>query len=316
VASLEFAVAEAFAGGSSEDVRVTTASATPAVISFNVTPRPGGDGTIRGAVCIGRDITARLEAERVKAENVAMARSAKLKDEFLAGMSHELRTPLNAIIGLSSVLGRKTFGPLTERQEAYVQQIGDSGAHLLSLINDVLDLAKIDATGTQLDLEEVDVAAMGRTAVAAVAPLAAERGHTVHEPAADPVVIRADRRRVHQVMLNLLSNAVKFMHDGGEMGLEVNAVPGGAEIVVWDRGVGIPDDVRHLLFEPFQQIDGSLAREHDGTGLGLALVAKLVELHGGRVEVESSSDEGSRFVVTLPAVPLPGRVPEPVPAHA
>lgn len=305
IENLHAAVTGAFAGKSSEDVRVILPGATTTILSFTVTPRLRSDGSSAGAVCIGQDITSRVELEEIRAENIAMTRSARLKDEFLAGMSHELRTPLNAIIGLSRVLNRETFGPLTDRQESYVRQIGESGEHLLALINDVLDLAKIDSNGGELNIERVEVNAVATEAIAMIAPLVEERSQNVTGPPVDAeqAVIFADRRRVRQIALNLLSNAVKFSPEGGQLGIEVAKTDDGVEIAVWDHGIGVPEEARHLLFEPFQQVDGSLSREHDGTGLGLALVAKLVALHGGAVDLESRPGVGSRFVVRLPHRP-------------
>ncbi len=230
-----------------------------------------------------------------------MARSSRLKDEFLAGMSHELRTPLNAIIGLSQVLGRGTFGTLNERQQTYVDQVARSGGHLLSLINEILDLAKIEADSTQLEIATADLAQTAREAVAVVAPLARKKQQDLGAPVVEgDVVVAGDSVRLRQILLNLLSNAIKFTPDGGSIGVNVRGNDDTVAIEVWDTGVGIPQEAQHLLFEPFQQIDGSLSREHEGAGLGLSIVAKLVSLHGGSVSVQSSRGNGARFVVTLP----------------
>ena len=294
------AVRDASEGLSTEDVRVTLHAEQTVILDFDVTPR-SNDGADIGAVCIAQDVTARLDAERVRAENIAMAKSARYKDEFLAGMSHELRTPLNAIIGLSQVLKRGTFGALEPKQQTYVEQIGVSGEHLLALINDVLDLAKIEANATQLDRRPTDLIAVIRQSLGVIAPLATKKNLTVTGPdEGGDATAWVDERRIRQIVLNLLSNAVKFTDDGGSIGVELRGSDDAVDIVVWDTGIGIADVQRHLLFEPFQQLDGSLAREHEGTGLGLAMTAKLIELHGGSIEVESRPGKGSRFTVRVP----------------
>jgi len=279
----------------------------PRRVAFLVTPRLEADGT-RGAVLVGHDITSRLEAERMRTENVALARSARLKDEFLAGMSHELRTPLNAIIGLSSVLGRRTFGELSAKQSEYVEQIGVSGQHLLGLINDVLDLARLDADKVELDVGSCDVAEVVGEALDLVRPVAAQRGVSVTEgPPAGSHVVFADRRRLLQVLVNLVSNAAKFTERGGSLGVEVEDRGDRLAVTVWDTGVGIDPEKHHLLFQPFLQVDGSLSREQEGTGLGLAIAAKLVALHDGTISVESRPGRGSRFTVSLPLVGIGAR---------
>lgn len=270
------------------------------VLSFTIAPRPTHGGAT-GVVCIGQDVTARIEAEAMRAENVALERSSRLKDEFLAGMSHELRTPLNAVIGLSKVLGRETFGGLTEKQANYVNQIERSGEHLLTLINDILDLARLDAAQTELDIESVDIEDLVRESLDLIAPMARRRGLVVDSPEAGvggAAVI--DRRRVRQVLVNLLANAVKFTEPGGALGVEIDSGGSDVRVTVWDTGIGIPLDRQHLLFEPFLQLDGSLTRATEGSGLGLAIAAKLVRLHGGEISVDSSPGTGSRFTVTFP----------------
>jgi PAS domain S-box-containing protein len=292
---------EAICSGEAESAEAQVKLGTPPrSVVFFITPRieAGGD---RGAVLVGHDITTRLDAERMRTENLALARSARLKDEFLAGMSHELRTPLNAIIGLSSVLNRRTFGELTEKQAEYVGQIGASGQHLLSLINEVLDLAKLDAEKVELEIEACDAAGIVQEALDLIRPLAARRGVAVGEvPSAERHLLAGDCRRLRQVLVNLVSNAVKFTERGGRMGVEVETRGEDVVITVWDTGVGIHPDQQNLLFQPFLQVDGSLSREQEGTGLGLAIAAKLVALHDGTIAVDSRPGRGSRFTVVLP----------------
>ncbi len=306
-ATVKNAIQEVWSSESESAEFLVDIGSPPRTLVFHVTPRTEVDGS-RGAVLVGHDMTERLEAEEIRGENLALARSARLKDEFLAGMSHELRTPLNAIIGLSSVLGRRTFGDLTDKQSEYIDQIGASGQHLLGLINDVLDLAKLDAEKVELDIETCDMRSVIAEAIDLVRPLAGRRGVAIADaPTGPPCVGTVDRRRVRQILVNLASNAAKFTERGGRMGVELEERSDSVAITVWDTGVGIDSDKQQLLFEPFLQVDGSLSREQEGTGLGLAIAAKLVALHGGSIMVESRPGRGSRFTVVLPiVVPGPG----------
>ena len=292
---------EAVAAGELETGEATvTIGSPPRTVAFIVTARMGPDGS-RGAVLVGHDITARLEAERMRTENVALARTARLKDEFLAGMSHELRTPLNAIIGLSSVLGRRTFGELSDKQSEYVDQISASGQHLLGLINDVLDLAKLDADRVELELGPCDLTSVIGETLDLIRPLAARRGVSVDlAPVGNESVVVGDRRRLLQILVNLASNAVKFTERGGRMGVELEGRAEQIAVTVWDTGIGIDLESQHLLFEPFLQVDGSLSRQQEGSGLGLAIASKLVGLHGGSISVDSLPGRGSRFTMVLP----------------
>ncbi len=222
------------------------------------------------------------------------------KSEFLAGMSHELRTPLNAIIGFSEVLLEKMFGELTDKQEDYLRDIFASGQHLLALINDILDLSKIEAGRMELEPADFDLREAIAGTLAFVRERASRRGLAL-EVAFDERVgrIRADERKVRQVILNLLSNAIKFTPEGGRVEVRVAPVDGAVAIAVADNGVGITPEDQAAVFDEFQQVGPSAAR-HEGTGLGLALCRKFVELHGGRIWVESRVGEGSAFTFTLP----------------
>jgi two-component system, NtrC family, sensor kinase len=226
--------------------------------------------------------------------------ASRHKSEFLANMSHELRTPLNAIIGFSEVLGERMFGALNEKQEEYLKDIHASGQHLLSLINDILDLSKIEAGRMELELTDFDLPATLDNALTLVRERAGRRGIalvlTVDERLAQ---VRADERKVRQVVLNLLSNAIKFTPEGG--GIDVRAVPvdGMVEISVRDTGVGIAPEDQEAIFEEFRQV-GTAAKKVEGTGLGLALSRKFVDLHGGRIWVTSQVGTGSAFTFTIP----------------
>jgi len=239
--------------------------------------------------------------------NAELEHAMRIKDEFLASMSHELRTPLNGILGFSESLEMNVYGSLNEKQTKVIKLIGESGQHLLELINDILDLAKVETGNLELDLSYVSVADVCLASLQLTKGMSGKRHQIVqYTPLVEPILLYGDARRLKQVLVNLLSNAIKFTPEKGELGLEVHANPQDQQIqfVVWDKGIGIKPEYLSRLFKPFTQIDNRLAREYEGTGLGLSLVQKLVELHDGSVEVASVFGEGSRFTVTLPWQPL------------
>jgi signal transduction histidine kinase len=222
------------------------------------------------------------------------------KSEFLANMSHELRTPLNAIIGFSEVLSERMFGELNEKQEEYLKDIYASGTHLLSLINDILDLSKIEAGRMELELTDFNFPQAIENALTLVRERASRRGialaHTMDERLGE---IRGDERKVKQVLLNLLSNALKFTPEGGRVEVRAGMVDGMAEISVTDTGVGIAPEDQGAIFEEFRQV-GTAEKKAEGTGLGLTLCRKFVELHGGRIWVTSQVGVGSTFTFAIP----------------
>jgi signal transduction histidine kinase len=225
------------------------------------------------------------------------------KSEFLANMSHELRTPLNAIIGFSEVLMQRMFGELNAKQEEYLKDIYDSGRHLLSLINDILDLSKIEAGRMELELTAFDLPTAIDSALTLVRERATRRGIALQKTLDERVgQVQADERKVRQVVLNLLSNAIKFTPEGGR--IEIHAVPGddSIEVSVRDTGVGIAPEDQEAVFEEFRQV-GTSAAKQEGTGLGLALCRKFVELHGGTIWVTSAAGAGSTFTFRLPVRP-------------
>jgi signal transduction histidine kinase len=227
--------------------------------------------------------------------------ASRHKSEFLANMSHELRTPLNAIIGFSEVLTERMFGELNEKQDEYLRDIYSSGQHLLSLINDILDLSKIEAGRMELELSDFHLPTAIDNALILVRERATRRGITLGHSVDERLgAIRGDERKVKQVLLNLLSNALKFTPEGGR--IDVRAVPhdGVAEISVTDTGVGIAPEDQEAVFEEFRQV-GTADKKVEGTGLGLALSRKFIELHGGRIWVESEVGKGSTFRFTLPS---------------
>jgi len=228
------------------------------------------------------------------------------KSEFLASMSHELRTPLNAVIGFSEVLLDRMFGELAPKQEEYLQDILTSGRHLLSLINDILDLAKIEAGRMELEVTDFHLPQAIDNAITLIRERAARRAITL-EVEVDPRLgdIKGDERKVKQVLLNLLSNAVKFTPEGGRVSVHAGLADGSAEISVTDTGVGIAPEDHEAVFEEFRQVGSDYAKKHEGTGLGLTLSRRFVELHGGKIWVKSQLNQGATFTFTLPVKAWP-----------
>ncbi|MBF0317789.1 MAG: PAS domain S-box protein, partial [Nitrospirae bacterium] len=254
-----------------------------------------------------QELSAQIKArgDEIVQKNLQLEESNRLKSEFLANMSHELRTPLNAIIGFSEVLKDGMLGDLSEEQREYTNDIFTSGQHLLSLINDILDLSKIEAGKMTLDLERVNIPALLENSLSIVKEKALAHGIKLTmdiQPGIGDVCL--DSRKAKQIVYNLLSNAVKFTPDKGSVSLTVRVVShedrNFVEISVMDTGIGMSEEGMKRLFRPFEQIDGSLSRRYEGTGLGLAMVKRLVELHGGTVTVESEEGKGSCFTVRLP----------------
>jgi signal transduction histidine kinase len=238
------------------------------------------------------------ELRRVYGELEAASRH---KSAFLANMSHELRTPLNAIIGFSQVLLQRLFGEINEKQEEYLEDILSSGNHLLSLINDVLDLSKVEAGQVELEVATFSLREALERGVVIVRERAATNGITLTlELAPDVDLVDGDERRIRQVVFNLLSNAVKFTPADGRVVVAASRLDREVEISVADNGPGIAYEDQQRIFEEFQQTEAGI-EQREGTGLGLALSKRLVELHGGRIWVESEPGIGSRFVFTLPA---------------
>lgn len=254
------------------------------------------------------DNSERLNAlETLQLANASLQRSARFKDEVLANMSHELRTPLNAIIGMSESLHMQVYGELAPPQHRPLDVILNSGRHLLDLINDVLDLAKIEAGKIELKRHLFDLAKMVESVHAMMREAAANKGlQMIIKIPANLPLLNTDERRLKQILVNLLDNAVKFTPEGRAVGLEVQRTETPAQmlITVWDEGIGIPVDDQERLFHPFVQLDTGLARRYDGTGLGLALVQRLSQLLGGEVILESRPGFGSRFTVVLPDLKL------------
>jgi PAS domain S-box-containing protein len=298
------------------------------VVSYNATTFHDRDRSLQGVFAAARDVTELKAYEHtLQQKNVELEDASRMKSEFLANMSHELRTPLNAIIGFSEVLRDGLMGEMTEKQRGFIGDIFGSGKHLLSLINDILDLSKVEAGKMTLELEPMPVSSLFVNSLSIIREKASTRhirldlDHTVAEASGS---IRADPRKVKQILYNLLSNAVKFTDEGGQVTLRASHVLRGdvgrfsdsatglsfplpdsaftefLEISVADSGIGISPEALDRLFKPFSQVDSGLARRFEGTGLGLVMVKALVELHGGTVAVESAVGAGSCFTVWLP----------------
>ncbi|MEM6835388.1 MAG: PAS domain S-box protein [Cyanobacteria bacterium P01_C01_bin.120] len=250
-----------------------------------------------------RDITQQeqIEAE-LAAKNLELARANRLKSEFLANMSHELRTPMTSILGFSKLLSQFVYGELNERQQLYVDQIHQSGEHLLSLINEVLDLSKVEAGQMDLKAAKIHLGTLCRDVIKMVETQAVMKEISVHyEVPEDLPTLIADEIRVRQMLLNLLSNAIKFTPKGQAIGIRVQrSGEDYLDLTVWDQGIGIAEPELASLFQPFQQLESPLAKQYEGTGLGLALTQKLTRLHGGDVTVSSKVDQGSEFTLHLP----------------
>ena len=234
-------------------------------------------------------------------KNAELERASKLKSEFVANMSHELRTPLNAVIGFSELLMEGLGGALSEEQREYIEDIHGAGRHLLAMINDILDLAKVEAGRMTLRQDVVALGVPVREAEQMIRPLAAAKGLQFEVTVDEAVEVTGDLQRLRQVVLNLLSNAVKFTPSGGQVSAVVRRAGAFAELVVRDTGIGIDPAHHALVFEAFRQVDGSLSRTFDGTGLGLTLVKKFVHAMEGTVELDSAPGRGSTFTVRLPA---------------
>lgn len=247
------------------------------------------------------DITERKQTEmKLRASKEATEAGSRAKSEFLATMSHELRTPLNAIMGLSQLLQQEMVGSLNDKQKEYINCIYSSGEHLLALINDILDLSKVEAGKEELTPSPISVQELCHYAILTVRDRAHQKGLqliTEIDPQVDICI--ADERRIKQMLLNLLSNAVKFTATG-QVSLKVKKVAQGINFTVEDTGIGIDPNQFQFLFEPFKQLDSKLNRKYEGTGLGLALTRKLARLHGGEVTVESTLGEGTQFTLFLP----------------
>ena len=236
----------------------------------------------------------------LESRNREVERLGRLKGEFLASMSHELRTPLNAIIGFTTLLGQETAGILNDKQRSFVSEIGQAASHLLSVINDILDISKVEAGRLELQPEAFTLGEGLTEVLSVLQPLAIAKSIEIHaEDAAPDLLVFADRVRFKQILYNLLSNAIKFTPKAGRVSVAARYSGSEIEIAVADTGRGIPLDEQDRIFERFYQ--SARTGFIEGTGLGLAITKRLVEQHGGRIQLQSAPDRGSRFFFTLPS---------------
>lgn len=265
----------------------------------------------RTVLLIGiQDVTARhKEAETLREARDLATAASRSKSEFLANMSHELRTPLNAIIGFSEALERELFGPVgNPRYREYAEDIHDSGVHLLSLINDILDLSKIEAGHFKLHEDETELDRLVQAATRIVRHRAQQSNIAIEcDLPAPPLFLVADERALKQVLINLVSNAVKFSPEGSAVRIETQVCAESLRIAIIDKGIGIAENDIPKALTPFTQVDGSLSRAHEGTGLGLPLAKHLTELHGGTLTIESAVGVGTTVIVNLPLSRIVGR---------
>jgi PAS domain S-box-containing protein len=280
------------------ELTILTKEKGEVLVNVSTSVRKDKGGNAIGYFAVLVDITERKKLE----ERIESASQAK--SEFLANMSHELRTPLNSVIGFSEVLQEKTFGELNEKQARYVGNILTSGKHLLGLINDILDLSKVEAGKIELKYEEFPLPDLLSESQTLVSTMASKKSISLESKVEEGISkFTADPTRFKQIMYNLLSNAIKFTPDGGRVSIHTKSSADMTQISVEDTGIGIKKEDQEKIFEEFYQVDSSYARQYQGTGLGLALTKRLVELHRGNIWVESEVGKGSKFTFTIPLHP-------------
>lgn len=306
--------------GSGLDLRALRADGTEFAVDINLSPFKGETGP--GVICVIRDVTDRKAVEEqvrtlnqsleqrtrdlavtnseLEIRNREVEKANRLKSNFLATMSHELRTPLNSIIGFSDLLAEQTAGPLAEKQKRFVGHIREGSRHLLALINDILDLSKIEAGRLELNYESFSMSVATAEVLSTVRPLASAKQIKLRTELSADLTLCADRVRLKQVLYNLLSNAIKFTAQEGSVHLVARPETSLVCVSVIDTGIGIPREEQESIFEPFHQLPASTQGVREGTGLGLSITKLLVEQHGGRIWVESEPEKGSQFHFTLP----------------
>jgi PAS domain S-box-containing protein len=303
----ELPLVRAMRGESVEAVEVFIRNAkVPDGRLLSITGRPlrGEDGALQGGVVVFHDITLQKRAQEALVEAKEEAeRASKFKDQFLSTMSHELRTPLNAILGFSELLTDERYGQMNERQSRYVNHIHTSGKHLLKLISDILDLSKIEAGRMELTREDVAIAPACAEVLSALQPLAGKKSQALLQQVEPSLYVRADATRFKQILMNLIGNAIKFTPDGGRIEFVARQVGAQVRLEVRDNGPGIAPEEQQRIFEAFFRVTQT-GNSTEGTGLGLAITARLVELHGSKLEIESKPGEGTCFHFSLPLVAI------------
>ncbi|MFA5892210.1 MAG: ATP-binding protein, partial [Actinomycetota bacterium] len=274
------------------------------VVSYNATTFYDRDRRLQGVFAAARDVTELKHFEQTRQKNVELENASRMKSEFLANMSHELRTPLNGIIGFTEFLIDEKPGPLRPKQKEYLGDVLNSARHLLQLINDVLDLAKVEAGKMELHPETFPVRKAVEEVTAVIKSIAQKKHIALGIEVSDGLdAVTLDQHKFKQVLYNLLSNAVKFSDEGGRVAILARLMdPHQLEVQVRDTGIGIKAEDINRLFTEFEQLDSGTARRFEGTGLGLALTKKIIEFQGGRIGVESEPGKGSVFTVVLPVM--------------
>jgi len=288
------------------------ASLPSAILLIYLAPKvrmlPGVEQLRQNNMALVQEITERKLAEKevrrlneeLASRNEKIQDADRLKSEFLSNMSHELRTPLHTIIGFSELLTEELKGPLNDNQKRFLDHIRMDSDHLLTLINDLLDLSKIEAGRLHLQRERLDLADVLQEALSSIGPACATKGIDLTTSVDLPGPLNADRIRLKQILYNLLSNALKFTPEGGRIWVEVKAIEGLAHITVSDSGIGIPQLEHEAVFDKFHQVGATASGQRQGTGLGLPITKRLVEEHGGSIRLESEPGVGSRFTFTIP----------------
>jgi PAS domain S-box-containing protein len=263
------------------------------------------NGKLIGVLGVSRDITERKNSEDILLQAKLDAEAAnQTKSEFLANMSHELRTPLNSIFGFSQMLNERVQGELNDKQASYVSNIMQSSKHLIDLINDILDLSKVEAGKMKLEREIFNIDGLIDETISSMEPLAKNKNiDLVEDIRIVNSEIHADRKKIKDILYNLLSNAIKFTPENGRVSIKVNCDNETLDIDVSDTGIGISEKDQEKIFEPFRQVNSFLTREFEGTGLGLAIVKRYVEMHGGALSLKSETGKGSTFGFAIPIGP-------------
>jgi len=285
---------------SKADIEIATA--VGAVISYNIKDIELSDiFKIQLKALKDGIITTKKAYKTIKEQNIKILEADTIKTDFLANISHELRTPLNAIIGFSESLSNQLFGPLNEKQTEYVKEIHVSGIHLLGMINEILDISKIETKEMKLNLSEFLISLAVNEVVNVVKPLADKKSISIETNILDGNIF-ADFQKIRQILYNLLSNAIKFSYENGKIGVKVYSEKKNLIIEVKDNGIGIPKKYHERIFEKFFQIENTYTKKESSTGLGLTITKELVEMHKGEITVKSNINQGAAFIVKLPLV--------------